>query len=100
MRRNLGRGKLAAIYFDAVGRVAVECYLALVHDNHAVAEIHVLFGAVTHKENGFVLLALLRHTIEAFLQESYISNGENFVDNQDIGIDSGGHRKGQPDIHA
>ena len=99
-RGNSGGSDLRAVQFNAASRVAVEGYFALVHKNHAIAEVRHLRRAVTDEENCFVLSPKLIQPVEALLLKAHVANSENLVDDKHVRIDLGCHRKRQPDVHA
>jgi hypothetical protein len=50
--------------------------------------------------HGRAALADARELVEALLLEGGVADGEDLVDEQDVGVDLDHHREGEPDEHA
>ena len=52
------------------------------------------------EEDGAAVTDDLVHLAQATLLEFHIADGENFIDNEDLGLKVGRHGKSQPDVHT
>ena len=55
---------------------------------------------VAHEEHRPSIARDVVHLAEAFSLELRVADGEDFVDDQDLGLEVRGDREGEPHVHA
>ena len=84
---------------DLVG-IAVEADGAGIDPDGAVAQAADLVELVGDEDDGAALAGDIAHFAETFFLEIDIADGEDFVDEEDFGLEMGGDGKGEADVHA
>ena len=91
----------AEVMGDGVGGGAEEGEAALMEDDGFGAEIGDGGHLVADEEDrAAAIFGDIVHFAEALFLELGIADGEDFIDNEDIGIEVSGHGEGEADIHA
>jgi hypothetical protein len=85
---------------QAAHRVAVEDDAALLQHDHAVAELVHRRRVVRDQDDGDAAIDQALEMAEAFLREEHVADGEGLVDQQQVGVDTGGDAERQPHEHA
>ena len=62
-------------------------------------QVHMEQGVRAQQQGGAVF-AQLHDAVEGAFGEHAIAHGEGFIDDEDVGLDTGGHRKRQAHLHA
>jgi hypothetical protein len=85
---------------DRRDRDAVEYHLAAVHDDDPVAESGDLVQSVAHDDDRAPLGLELADLVETLALELLVADGEDLVDEQDIGVGVDGDRERKSHVHA
>src|SRR5207248_1670680 len=72
----------------------------LLQDKGAAAQGRHRAHVVADEQDRRATLAERLHAVEALLLERGIADGENLVDDEDLGIEMGGDSEGQADVHT
>ena len=80
--------------------VANEQHLSSVEHHGPVAEVPDPFGAVANDHHGPAECSEVMHLLETLELECLVANGQNFIDQQHIRVEVGGHGKTKPSGHA
>ena len=74
--------------------------LAVIDPDDAVAEAANLIELVGDEDDGAAGAGDVAHFAEAFFLEVDVADGEDFVDEEDFGLEVGGDGEGEADVHA
>ena len=85
---------------DGFGGLSHHLHLAAIEPNHAIANGLYLVQRVRAKENGFASIAQRNDAVKGLACKRAIAHRQGFVNDQNIGVDTGGNGKRQAHIHA
>src|SRR5680860_836089 len=85
---------------DALRNVAVEAELALLQDEHPVAELTYGAGGMADEEDRGAVLPDLTHPLLALPLERPVPHRQRLVGDEDVGLDVDRHRKAEAGLHA
>src|ERR1700722_9341621 len=93
-------GRVVEIVLEDIIRSSVPVNPAPFQPDTSLAQGPDGFHIVADEQDRSSALREVTHLSEAFLLERGVPNGENLVDDEDIGFQVCGHGKGKPYIHA
>ncbi|HEY6776296.1 MAG TPA: hypothetical protein VI122_07275, partial [Thermoleophilaceae bacterium] len=79
---------------------AVMLGAAAVDPNDAITKSSDRAEVMTDEENGSALVGEFGHPCDATALELGVADGEDFVDDDDVGFEVGGDGEGEPQVHA
>ena len=97
--RRKGQSKLFVLGNNRA-RCAADDHLSVIEQQNAIAQILDGTQVVRNEHNGFARALQLRHPVDAFRLKICIANGENFVEQKNVGLEVRRDCKSQPQIHS
>ena len=81
-------------------RRTVGDHVSAVEHDGAVADRTDLIGVVGDEQDRTALVLERADPVDALRLESFVTNGQHFVDYEDVGVDVDGDREGEAHVHA